>query len=124
MNAASESEQFLPVPPAVGAARRFVDRTLVAWGVAGEHADAMLVVSELATNVVRHAGSPFLVSVARRGGQVRISVRDIGRGGPTVRCATAESTSGRGLALVAAVSSSWGVEPEADGKSVWADIAA
>jgi anti-sigma regulatory factor (Ser/Thr protein kinase) len=124
VNPSKASEQFLPVPPAVGAARRFVDRTLAAWDVVGGRDDAMLVVSELATNAVRHAGSPFRVSVMRRAGQVRISVRDIGRGGPTVRSATAASTSGRGLALVAAVSSSWGVEPEADGKVVWADVAA
>jgi hypothetical protein len=122
--ATSVSEVFLPVPLAIRAARAFVARTLSAWGEPGPSEDAALVVSELATNAVRHAGSPFQVSLARRGDTVRVSVHDAGDGSPASRSASPAATDGRGLALVAAVSSSWGVDPVADGKIVWADLAA
>ena len=39
-------------------------------------ADAALVVTELATNAVLHAGSAFSVSLALSGGAIRISVED------------------------------------------------
>jgi anti-sigma regulatory factor (Ser/Thr protein kinase) len=121
---ASASEQFLPVPLAIRAARRFVDRTLTGWGEPDVREDAAIVVSELATNAVRHAVSPFRVTVSRRGGTVRISVRDAGSGLPEIRRPAAETTNGRGLALVAALCSSWGVDRASDGKVVWADVAA
>jgi anti-sigma regulatory factor (Ser/Thr protein kinase) len=111
------------VPLAIRAARRFVDHTLTGWGELDGREDAAIVVSELATNAVRHADSPFRVTVSRSGGTVRISVRDAGSGIPEVRRPAMETTNGRGLALVAAVSSSWGVAPAADGKVVWADVA-
>ena len=121
---ASASEVFLPVPLAIRAARAFVVRTLSAWGEPGPSEDAALVVSELATNAVRHAGSPFRVSVSRRDSLVRVSVHDVGDGTPVPRRASPAATNGHGLGLVAAVSSSWGVDPVADGKIVWADLAA
>ncbi len=53
------SETFLPTAEAVGAARRFVARALLSWGCDDLIADTTVIVSELATNAVLHAGSPF-----------------------------------------------------------------
>jgi two-component sensor histidine kinase len=110
-----------PAPRHVGDARRFVTDRLVVTDL--EHlVDAVgLIVSELATNAVRHAHSPFRVSLAREEDQLLLVVRDessapalLGEGDPS-------ALGGRGLQLVSTLSREWGVTPHAgDGKSVWA----
>jgi hypothetical protein len=58
-----------------------------------------------------------------RSGWLRIEIRDRGSGGPEVQAADTQSEHGRGLLLVSAVSSAWGVEPlEPAGKIVWAEL--
>lgn len=81
-----------------------------------------LVVSELATNCVRHTSSGFEVAVSSDVGQVRIAVTDAGPGRPAVQPFDPTAVRGRGLALVEMLSSSWGVSPRsgAGGKTVWA----
>jgi len=86
--------------------------------------DARVVVTELATNAVRHAGSAFSVSINGEGGRVRISVRDRSRAMPAPQPPSPHRLSGRGLVLVAALASRWGVEPRPDGKVVWAELRA
>lgn len=116
--------RFRAGPDAPFAARRFVTAVLGCRPF-GEHApaaDAQLVVSELASNAVVHAGSPFSVSVRCDGPVVRISVQDRSPRAPLMRDAGPTARSGRGLHLVDAVTSNWGVELEADGKTVWAEL--
>jgi anti-sigma regulatory factor (Ser/Thr protein kinase) len=84
--------------------------------------DARIVVTELAANAVVHAGSPFSVCVRGDGGRVRIGVRDNSRAMPAPQEPSAVRLSGRGLQLVSAIASRWGVEPLVDGKVVWADL--
>jgi anti-sigma regulatory factor (Ser/Thr protein kinase) len=84
--------------------------------------DAQLVVSELATNSVLHARTPFSVSVRRDGSAIRISVRDRSLTLPIMRDGGPTALSGRGLRLVAAVAQNWGVETASDGKTVWAEL--
>jgi anti-sigma regulatory factor (Ser/Thr protein kinase) len=99
-------------------ARKFVARAL-----AGAPQDlvevAELMVSELATNCIRHAGSAYEVAVSRSGERIRVQVTDPGDGEPTVRNPTAEDPTGRGLRIVEALSADWGVERVAAGKAVW-----
>jgi anti-sigma regulatory factor (Ser/Thr protein kinase) len=86
-------------------------------------ADARIVVTELAANAVRHAHSPFSVSVRSRDSTVRIGVRDESRVLPTVPGDPTPTTlSGRGLRLVAALATRSGVDVTADGKVVWAEL--
>jgi len=91
-------------------------------------ADATLVVSELVTNAVRHSGcdcdDEIELRVARTPDGVLISVRDVGRS-PTEPTVSERSPDpgGLGLQLVAAVCAQWGAE-QADGRLVWARIAA
>ena len=60
---AQTSWAFLPVPRAISALRRFVADTLRSWGEDLLVPDAVLVTSELATNAVNHADTPFHASV-------------------------------------------------------------
>jgi anti-sigma regulatory factor (Ser/Thr protein kinase) len=104
-------------------ARHFVADALGTWGHGGTLLDdARLLVTELATNAVVHARSPFSVMARSEGDLVRLSVRDASSHTPTLRAGGPTATSGRGLRLVAALSSSWGVDTSADGKTVWAEL--
>jgi anti-sigma regulatory factor (Ser/Thr protein kinase) len=116
------SERFPADPDSARAARRFVTDALRRWGLDGALLDdAQLVLSELATNAVIHARSELSVGVSRTSSGVRVTVRDASQAQPTVRDEPAKA-SGRGLRLVSALASSWGVEPAVEGKVVWAEL--
>ena len=105
------------------ASRRLVTDALGRWG----HDDtaltnAQLVVSELASNAVVHAGTEFTLYVRREGSGLRISVRDASRVEPSPGNPDQRASSGRGLWLVSRLAKSWGVELSEDGKTVWAEL--
>jgi serine phosphatase RsbU (regulator of sigma subunit) len=86
--------------------------------------DARLVVTELVTNAWLHGVPPVIVRLRQADGHVRVEVHDGGQSLPVIPAHSTEAMTGRGLALVAAVSAAWGVEPrERGGKVVWADLA-
>ncbi|OBK44150.1 hypothetical protein A5655_15295 [Mycobacterium sp. 1081908.1] len=114
---------YVPVPSAVRAARRFVEARLRAWGEDAVLDDAAIVVSELAANAVTHARSAFRVSIARADANVKVAVEDLS-GDLPIRDESDRALSGRGLVLVGAICSRWGVETGPYGKRVWADIPA
>ncbi|MEO3782999.1 ATP-binding protein [Actinocorallia sp. B10E7] len=107
---------------AVGAARRYVRGLLEGEGV--ETGEALLVVSELATNAVAHGGEGgFEVVVAGGADVVRVEVSDSGaEERPRVREAGEEDETGRGLTLVEAVARRWGVRWEEHRTTVWAEL--
>ena len=113
-------QRFAPHPAAVGRARR------LARGLHGELPplsvlDVELVVSELVTNAVVHAATPFLVRVvvART---IHVDVTD-GSGAPPVRLpATSGHPGGGGLGVVEACACRWGFEELVGGKVVWAEL--
>ncbi|GAA4967833.1 ATP-binding protein [Kineococcus glutinatus] len=82
-----------------------------------------LVVSELVANAVEHGGPPVSIGVRRHGDVLRVRVADGNPTPPVPREQGAHATSGRGVALVAHLSSGWGVEPGTGGKVVWCDVA-
>ena len=87
-----------------------------------------LLVSELVTNCVRHAGidpeSWIELRVAPRGSVLRVEVRDPGEGfQPAPASLSLYSTSGWGLYLVQQIADRWGVMVE-NGTKVWFEIAA
>jgi MEDS: MEthanogen/methylotroph, DcmR Sensory domain/Histidine kinase-like ATPase domain len=116
--------RFRAGPDAPFAARRFVTSLLGCrpYDNRAPADDAQLVVSELTTNAVVHAGSPFSVSVRYDGSAVRIAVHDWNPTLPVLRDAGPTAISGRGLHLVNMLARDWGVEPSPDGKTVWADL--
>ncbi|MEU6339733.1 MULTISPECIES: ATP-binding protein [unclassified Streptomyces] len=115
---------------AVAEARRRVRARLRDWGVAeGICDDAVLVVSELFTNAVRHSGGEKVACAVRvERGVVRVEVADQGIGltAPQVKVADVGEECGRGLLLVGAVSRAWGVVtgPDGTGRVVWAELGA
>jgi anti-sigma regulatory factor (Ser/Thr protein kinase) len=117
------SGQFPAELDAPAAARHFLAEALRRWGHRGSllH-DAELVVSELATNAVVHARSPFSVVARSDGSGVRVSVRDASQFELKLRDRGPTAISGRGLPLVAAVARDCGVEVTAHGKTVWAEL--
>ena len=115
---------FLPVPKAIPALRRFVSGTLRSWDEDDLVADAVLVTSEMATNAINHADSPFHASLVRAAGIVRISIEDAGPGTATQRTADPDDLSGRGLLIIETLAASWGHGDLPDGKVVWAEFPA
>jgi anti-sigma regulatory factor (Ser/Thr protein kinase) len=120
----SYDEAWACHPDNVAQARAFVSRHLLDGGLPVIVDDARLVVSELATNAVLHARTPFGVRISRYDGVVEIAVRDGVSLAPSVSSAEEHQQNGRGLRLVELCSESWGVTaPPAGGKSVWARFA-
>jgi serine phosphatase RsbU (regulator of sigma subunit)/anti-sigma regulatory factor (Ser/Thr protein kinase) len=118
-----QSEEFFDSGSAdvVPRARHFATQAL--RGVP-EHlvADAELVVSELVTNATLHGWPPIALSITRGGPGVRIEVEDCGHHLPMVPAQRSDAMTGRGLSLVSALSTRWGVEPAPRGKMVWAEL--
>jgi anti-sigma regulatory factor (Ser/Thr protein kinase) len=109
-------------------ARRFVSSLLSGRLQPEDVESAALVVSELVTNAVVHAGTPVEVALELDGRLLRLRVVD-GDGRPPVpRRAVSDSLStGRGLRLLEVLSTRWGVEPlggpGSPGKAVWCELA-
>ena len=110
----------------VGAARRFVTELLDRWGCEEAVDTVSLLTSELATNAVLHARTPFAVLIAREDDSIRVDVLDHSRVQPTQRQNTAMAATGRGVAIVARLSTAWGTTQDADlhgfSKGVWFTI--
>jgi anti-sigma regulatory factor (Ser/Thr protein kinase) len=108
-----------PEPASAPASRRFVEQTLTGILRPTSIDIVVLLTDELVTNAVVHAGTPIDVLVRELHGSVQIEVFDAGKQIPVVAERTSLSESGRGLAIVAALSADWGVNPGPDGKTVW-----
>jgi anti-sigma regulatory factor (Ser/Thr protein kinase) len=108
---------FRPDPTSVGGARRFV-REVLRGKPAKVTEAAELMVSELASNCVRHAKTDFQVTISSKG-EIRVEVSDSGQGRPTVMSPRPQESSGRGLLIVEKMSSAWGVISSSAGKTVW-----
>ena len=111
--------EFPAIPQSVHAARRFATDTLS--GSPASTVEAVeLMVSELATNCIRHERTNFHITILGSAQEIRIEVTDSGSGTPTMRSPGPDEPSGRGLQIVDMLSDSWGVEPEhPSGKTVW-----
>lgn len=89
--------------------------------------DVRLCATELLTNVIEHVGEGTPVTIRVIGGQAhgrtRIEVTDSDpRTRPALLPATEAEESGRGLALLDALTDRWGVEQGPDRKTVWCEI--
>jgi len=121
----------LPLPftaSSVGVARRHLVSDLIEAGVcAPAVTDAALVMSELLSNALQHAGplpgSGIRVAWDLDTDSVRISVSDGGASTrPELGQPTATTTGGRGLRIVARLSRRWGTLCDDDGTTVWAEV--
>ncbi len=117
----------LPATPAsVLHARRFTRQLLSAWEVDHDCATSVeLVVSELITNAARHGEDHIEIALSYTGHLLRIEVTDDSHRMPKTSKGSEdgqESTSGRGLRLVEAFATRWGVQSQDLSKVVWAEF--
>jgi len=103
-------------------ARRFMTEVLIAWGhpLGSEKLDLPL--TELVTNAQIHARTAVEVVVIDAEDIVRIEVHDQSAVLPVIRSRERTAGTGRGLALVAALTKAWGIEPTSTGKRAWFDV--
>ncbi|MDI9829664.1 ATP-binding protein [Streptomyces sp. KAU_LT] len=108
-------------------ARKMVEMVLAVWHLdklLGD--DLKLVASELVSNAARHArGSVVRIAVTRTARyRVRVAITDKSRDVPQLQVGDPLAETGRGLRLVDALSTNWGVVPYPWGKQVWAEVTA
>ncbi|MFJ2214499.1 ATP-binding protein [Streptomyces sp. NPDC101062] len=122
----TEAEVRLPSRPESAAAARRITHSVVLrqWQLSPQTAEyAVLLVSELVGNAVRHTGARvFGLRMLRRRGWIRIEVRDPSRGLPCLMPVRDLDTSGRGLFLVDRLSDRWGVDLLPRGKTTWFEM--
>lgn len=104
-------------------ARELVRRAVVDWGFEAIADTAFIVATELVVNAITHAGESCLLELSRVSGAMRVEVTDAGGGTPEPQAHDIFAEGGRGVVLVASMSTSWGVEAVPGGKRVWAEIA-
>lgn len=120
----SEARASFPCAPAsAGKARKFVRGQLAAAGLSELSDVAELLVSELVSNAILHAGTDLEVVVRVTPGRVSVEVHDRGPGSATRRHYSATSGTGRGLVLVDELAREWGTVVTATGKFVWFELA-
>ena len=111
------------VPESARTARGRVRAALTAPGLRELADDAEVVVSELVANAVQHAGSPADVALITTAGELIIIIVDSSPVLPTMSTAGDDAESGRGLAIVDAVTGGqWGCWKSSAGKLVWARL--
>ncbi len=113
--------QLRPEPESVSLARNRVGDLLSRCPTSDPGA-IVLVVSELVTNAVEHAGSDVTLRVRLGGDAAYVEVVDDVEQEPRRVPAGAHASSGRGLHVVSAVARRWGVRRLARGKVVWAEL--
>ncbi|MFJ9544046.1 ATP-binding protein [Streptomyces sp. NPDC101225] len=122
----TEAEVPLPSRPESAATARRLTQVVVLrqWGLTPKMTeDAVLLVSELVGNAVRHTGArTFGLRMRRRRGWIRIEVRDPSRGLPCLMPVQELDVSGRGLFLVDKLSDRWGVDLLPRGKTTWFEM--
>src|SRR3954471_6796429 len=109
-------------PVSASAARKFVARTLDAWGRPEVSETATLLTSELVGNVVRHCHTDMLLAVRLRDDCIEVEVADRNPDPVTLRETPVDAVAGRGLLLVDALAARWGVRSAPPGKSVWFEL--
>ena len=107
----------------VRASRQMIHGTLSRWCDTSVHETALLLISELVTNGVRHADSDVVVRIAVGADTIRIEVNDRSPALPVLRTPRPSDPGGRGLRIVDELALRWGVQPRRTGKCVWFELA-
>ncbi|WP_225824338.1 SpoIIE family protein phosphatase [Streptomyces naphthomycinicus] len=113
-------------PDRIAEARRHLRALLHDWGSADQVDSAVLLVSEMVTNVLVHtdADALLLAEVFGEGAgrRLRVEVFDTGDDLPHRRRPGELASSGRGLMLIELLADAWGVDPRGEGKSIWFEL--
>jgi serine/threonine-protein kinase RsbW len=118
-------ELRLPAEPTAAAVARAIVEAVGSDLPESILVDAKLLTTEVVTNAIRHArGTQAVIVRVRRNNVVRVEVVDQGPiFHPQPQTTSTPAESGRGLMVVNAVASAWGVEPDEAGKKVWFELA-
>jgi anti-sigma regulatory factor (Ser/Thr protein kinase) len=109
----------------VAAARSFVRRTCLDAFADSEMCDsAVLLTSEVVTNAILHGRGGIRIDVVADAVGVRVDIEDRGPGRPVVRPLDPDAVHGRGMVIVAAAASTWGIERSFGAKTVWFQLGA
>jgi len=97
---------------------------LSAWRLPSLEENAVLVVSELLTNAIRHARDTDAIELDLHATRacLRIEIQDRDRQWPRPRVVNELSESGFGFVLIDALAAKWGVRETETGKAVWAEL--
>jgi DNA-binding NarL/FixJ family response regulator len=113
--------EFDPVPTSPRDARRFA-RDLLSDQMEELLETVDLLLTEMVTNAIVHAGSATTVSIQLLKDRVHVEVLDQSRHTAVPRQSDEDAETGRGLFLVEALAEAWGTTWVADGKIVWFDV--
>ncbi|MGP8300603.1 ATP-binding SpoIIE family protein phosphatase [Streptomyces inhibens] len=113
-------------PERIAEARRQIRDVLHDWADADQVDSAVLMVSEMVTNVLMHTDGDALlvaeISGERGARRIRVDVADSSDELPHRRRPGELASSGRGLVLLELLAGAWGVDPRGDGKSTWFEL--
>jgi anti-sigma regulatory factor (Ser/Thr protein kinase) len=113
-----QTKTFKHRADSVTQARRFVSEVL--RDAPAELRDvAVLMVSELASNCIRHTDSDFDLTISHSGDEMCVQTTDYGEGEPRMRTPDPTDPSGRGLQIIDIFSTDWGYETRGREKTVW-----
>lgn len=116
------SMAFAAVPRAAGEARAFTASVLGSWDLSHLVETAELLVSELITNAVKHAGAdiPPVILAITCADALLVQVWDASDVPAVHRQVADDDVDGRGIGLVDALSKEWGCDVlDTGGKIVW-----
>ena len=121
-----DAEVTLPEgPEGATVARRAMARAGELWRLDRELTEtAMLLVSELATNAIRHGSPPVRLALRLDGGRLRVEVTDCSPTLPLLGASDPEQAGGRGLQIVQDLAVRWGSQASRTrlGKTVWFEL--
>jgi anti-sigma regulatory factor (Ser/Thr protein kinase) len=113
-------------PERIAAARHHLRELLHDWQDTEQVDSAVLMVSEMVTNVLVHTdGDALIVAEVAHGApdrRLRVEVTDTSDELPHRRRPGEMASSGRGLLLMEMLADNWGVDPRGEGKSIWFEL--
>ncbi|MFG2772466.1 SpoIIE family protein phosphatase [Streptomyces sp. NPDC048350] len=113
-------------PERIAAARQHMRQLLHDWRDEDQLDSAVLMVSEMVTNVLIHTDGDALlvaeVTCAEDARRLRVEVSDGSDELPHRRHPGEMASSGRGLVLMEMLAHAWGVDPRGEGKSIWFEL--
>jgi DNA-binding NarL/FixJ family response regulator len=118
----SKARTLPGVPASARASRQVLAAALDGWCDAEVQDAAALLVSELVTNGVRHAGTDVEMRIAVGASTVRVEIGDRNPDVPIMRTPQPTDVGGRGMRIVDELSLRWGIQARRTGKSVWFEL--
>ncbi|MDJ0340315.1 SpoIIE family protein phosphatase [Streptomyces sp. H10-C2] len=113
-------------PRQIRESRHEIRALLHDWAAPDQVDAAVLLVSELITNVLVHTDEDAVLTARLMGmpgtRRLRIDVGDRSDDMPHRRSPGEMASSGRGLLLIEELADAWGVDPRGDGKTIWFEI--